>query len=47
MLFWLIVTNLARSEFVLVAPRLSLTFMKSLNRSIVGVLSAKDKVSVN
>lgn len=40
-------SNLAAHEFVLVAPRLSLTFMRSLNRSIVGVLSAKDKVPVN
>lgn len=41
------VTNLAEIEFVLVAPCPSLTFMKLVNRFIVGLLSAKDKVSVN
>ena len=41
--FGLMVTNLAEIEFVLVA----LTFMKLVNRFIVGLLSAKDKVSVN
>lgn len=34
-------------QWICVAPRLSLTFIKLVNRSIVGVLSAKDKVSVN
>ena len=41
------VTNLAEIEFVLVALCPSLTFMKLVNRFIVGLLSAKDKVSVN
>lgn len=45
--FWLMVTNLAEIEFVLVALCPSLTFMKLVNRFIVGLLSAKDKVSVN
>lgn len=41
------IVNLAENEFVLVAPHLSFTFTKLLNRSIVGLLSAKDKVSVS
>lgn len=43
--FWLMIANLAGNEFMLLAPCPSLTFMKLLNGSIVGMLSAGDKVS--